>query len=228
MKNTRINRVIIRKVATALGELNNRVVFVGGAAVSLYVNDPAADDVRPTQDVDISLEITSLTDLEKFREAIVERGFTQSHEDQVVCRFRYEDVIVDVMSTQSVGWASSNRWFQPGFKYLETTDIDGISINILSFPYFLATKFEAYYNRGRSDPLTSKDYEDIVYLIDFVENIPDLVRNSPLDVKDFLLKWFDKIRSDDRLQEAILAQLYYETQEERFEMIMDKLHATVS
>ncbi len=44
--NTLINREVIKKVALALGELNNDVVYVGGATVGLYINNPAADDVR--------------------------------------------------------------------------------------------------------------------------------------------------------------------------------------
>lgn len=52
LKNTFINSAITLKIAHALGELNERAVFVGGAVVSLYVDDPAADDVRPTQDID--------------------------------------------------------------------------------------------------------------------------------------------------------------------------------
>lgn len=60
LKNTQINRLATKKVATALGELNEQVVYVGGAVVSLYIDDPAAEDVRPTKDVDISLEIVSL------------------------------------------------------------------------------------------------------------------------------------------------------------------------
>jgi hypothetical protein len=61
LKNTAINIGIIRKIAKALGELNDRVVYVGGAVVSLYINDPAAEDIRPTKDIDISLEILTLS-----------------------------------------------------------------------------------------------------------------------------------------------------------------------
>ena len=46
--NTILNREAIRKIAIALGDMNEQVVFVGGATIGLYINDPAADDVRPT------------------------------------------------------------------------------------------------------------------------------------------------------------------------------------
>ena len=53
MKNNQINIGVIKKIASALGELNVKVVYVGGAVVSLYVNDPAADEVRPTLDIGV-------------------------------------------------------------------------------------------------------------------------------------------------------------------------------
>ena len=50
MKNKTINLAVVKKVATALSELNEHVAYVGGAIVSIYADDPAADDVRPTKD----------------------------------------------------------------------------------------------------------------------------------------------------------------------------------
>ncbi len=68
LKNTKINRAVTRKIATALGPLNEKVVYVGGAVVSLYIDDPSADDVRPTKDLDLTMEIASLGELESLRE----------------------------------------------------------------------------------------------------------------------------------------------------------------
>ena len=60
MKNTLINREATIKVAKALGDLNSEVVFVGGAMISLYIDDPAAEDIRPTKDIDLTFQITTL------------------------------------------------------------------------------------------------------------------------------------------------------------------------
>ena len=65
MKNTLINKQAIKIIAGALGELNAQVVFVGGAVVSLYIDDTSAEDVRPTKDIDISLKIASSSALKK-------------------------------------------------------------------------------------------------------------------------------------------------------------------
>lgn len=54
-----INLVRLRAVANALSELNEKVVFVGGATISLYADDPAAVESRPTDDIDVVVEVTT-------------------------------------------------------------------------------------------------------------------------------------------------------------------------
>jgi len=63
--------------------------------VSLYIDDTSAEDVRPTKDIDITMEIASLGELEKIREELIQKGFYQTSEDNVICRFRYEDIKVE-------------------------------------------------------------------------------------------------------------------------------------
>ncbi|MTI30705.1 hypothetical protein [Xanthovirga aplysinae] len=223
MKNSVINKKVIKKVATALKELNEKVVYVGGAVVSMYIDDPAADYVRPTKDVDISLEIVSIFELEQIRQDLNRRGFYQSSEDDVICRFRYDDVKVDVMSTKKIGWAPANPWFAPGFVNKEAVEVDDIKIYILSLPYYLATKFVAFNSRGGSDPRMSHDFEDITYILDNQTKLVEIISLAPSDVLKFLRGEFNAILKSDMLQEAIQANLYYETQAQRFDGIIQKL-----
>lgn len=227
MKNTTINLGVIRRISQALGALNEKVVYVGGAVVSLYVNDPAADDVRPTKDVDIFLQIASLTALENLRQDLTSKGFRQTSEDDVICRFRYDDIRVDVMATRPIGWAPANPWFEPGFAHLETRTIEGQTIRLLSLPYFLSTKFAAFKDRGSKDPRTSHDLEDITYILDNRIDLVEEISKAQGDVSSFLKKAFHEISSDSVMREAIMANLYYETQAERFKMIIDKLKQIV-
>lgn len=227
MKNATINKGIIKKIAQALGELNDQVVYVGGATVGLYINDPAADDVRPTKDVDISLSIATLGELEQMRESLNKKGFIQSAEDNVICRFRYEDVKVDVMNTKAIGWAPANEWFASAFAKKEKIEIDGKSIQILPLPYFLASKFAAYNSRGNNEPRTSHDFEDIVYVLDNRIDLAEQLRHVPKDVSLFLLSELNNILIDGKKQEAILGNLYFETRDVRFSLIIEKLKAIV-
>jgi len=223
MKNAIINRGVIKKIAIALDELNEQVVYVGGAVVGLYINDPAAEDVRPTKDVDISLSVASIGKLEYVREELNKKGFVQTAEDNVICRFRFEDIIVDVMNTKSIGWAPANPWFAPGFDVKETVEIEEQKIYILPLPYFLATKFAAYNDRGNNEPRMSSDFEDIVYVLDNRVDIVEQILNSPNDVKHYLKEEFMKVLGDSVKQEAIIGNLFYENRDERFQIILEKL-----
>ncbi len=223
MKNTIINRKVIQKVANALGDLNNQVIYVGGATVSLYCNDPAADDVRPTKDIDISIKVASLAHLEEIREELVKKGFKQSADLDVICRFKLDDILVDVMATKPVGWAPANPWFEEGFNNLQKIDIDGTIIQIMPLTYFLASKFTAHLDRGGTDPRFSHDFEDITYILDNRTDWHKIIKEETGNVKTFLLQQLQEIKENHKLQEAILANLYYETQEDRFQKIMDKI-----
>lgn len=225
MKNTIINRIIIQRVAQALGELNNEVIYVGGATVSLYVNDPAADDVRPTKDIDISIKIVSITHLEEIREKLVAKGFKQSADLGVICRFKLDDILVDVMGTTPVGWAPTNPWFELGFENKEQINIEESVINIMPLPYFLASKFVAHADRGGNDPRMSHDFEDIVYILDNHTDWHEIVNNADTKVKTYLLEQFQNILHSNRMQEAIIGNLYYETQDMRYKLIIEKIQS---
>jgi Nucleotidyl transferase AbiEii toxin, Type IV TA system len=217
----------IEKVAIALGELNKEVVFVGGAVVSLCVNDTPVDEFRPTKDIDITFRIVSFAKLEKLREELVSKGFKQNIFEEVICRFQLEDILVDVMSTHAIAWAPANRWFEEGFNHLIQMQIGTQVINLLSLPFFLATKFDAHADRGGQDARMSKDFEDIIYLLNHVSNLETHISDAPSNVKDYLKSEFADILKNDVKQEAILANMPYNFQMERYESIMGKLSSIV-
>jgi hypothetical protein len=48
MDNKIINIGVVAEVAKALKELKSQMIFVGGSVISLYTDDVAADEIRPT------------------------------------------------------------------------------------------------------------------------------------------------------------------------------------
>ena len=211
------------KVAKALGELNQEVVFVGGAMVSLYIDDKAAEDIRPTKDIDLTFQITTASKLEVLREKLNEKGFIQSHEDGVICRFRYDDIKVDVMSTQTVGWAPSNKWFAPGFSKAHNPGFEELEIKILPLPYFLASKMVAFFDRGVNDLYASHDFEDIVYLFNYTSSIVKQILDSEQDVANYLKKCALKILENDKILAAIPGHLYFDNADVRMEIIKARM-----
>ncbi|CAN5580342.1 hypothetical protein BH10BAC5_BH10BAC5_20410 [soil metagenome] len=227
MSNQTNNIQEIIKIAKALQEINERTLFVGGTVVSIYADDPAADDVRPTKDVDITLQILTVGELEQLRQDLISKGFEQSAEESVICRFLYNGTKVDVMSTKEIDWAPSDKWFDPGFKRSQKINDGDIEIRILPLPYFLASKFNAFHERGLSDPRTSHDFEDITYILDNRIDLAESILSSPIDVKIFIQSEFKKILEQDNLKEAIIGNLYFATQDERLHLIFDKLNKVV-
>lgn len=222
LKNKTINLGVLKKVAHALGDLNQQVAYVGGATVSIYADDPAADDVRPTKDVDIILKIVSFGELTALQEKLGQKGIHPDPESKVICRFKYDDVLIDVMSTKEVGWAPSDPWFEPGFRALVTYELDEqTAINIFPLAYFLATKFSAFRDRG-GDPRTSKDFEDIVSVLDNRLNVVNEIRHSPAEVYEFLKRELRELLRDE-MNEGLSSHLSPFAEEDRLVMLKEKI-----
>jgi predicted nucleotidyltransferase len=145
------NRDDIIHVAKALEGGVDEMIFVGASVMSLYVTQSGSSYVRQTFDVDVVLHMASKLNAESIRRLLITRGFKQSSEDSVICRFRLNDIIVDVLSTVENGWIPSNRWFLPGLEHAIEVDCEGTRIKILSLPYFIAAKWDAFQSRGGGD-----------------------------------------------------------------------------
>jgi hypothetical protein len=57
-----LNIQLIATVAKRLGNLREKVVFVGGCATGLFITDPAMPEVRVTKDVDVIIDIATRTE----------------------------------------------------------------------------------------------------------------------------------------------------------------------
>jgi hypothetical protein len=77
----------IKAVYKALEELAGEVVFVGGATVSLYADRPAAE-IRPTDDVDILIELMNYSGYVVIEEKLRSKGFANDVESGIICRYR--------------------------------------------------------------------------------------------------------------------------------------------
>jgi predicted nucleotidyltransferase len=61
----------------------------------------------------------------------------------------------------------SNRWYRAAMETSVTTKTEAdLEIRIVTAPYFLATKLDAFRGRGKGDYFGSNDLEDIVAVVD--------------------------------------------------------------
>lgn len=87
-----VNIQAVQLVATGLRELRDKVVFVGGAIISLYADDPGADIPRPTADIDLVIALSGYGALAHLEARLAELGFHHSPEDDIICRYRHQGV----------------------------------------------------------------------------------------------------------------------------------------
>src|SRR5476651_1529369 len=97
-KNARVtsNLAMLEIAAKKLGKLNDKVVYLGGCATALLINDPLSLDIRTTRDVDCIIDIISRGEYYKFEKELREIGFKEGN---IICRWLYDDIILDVMPT---------------------------------------------------------------------------------------------------------------------------------
>jgi predicted nucleotidyltransferase len=205
---TSLEMIVI--VARRLGTLRDEVAFLGGATTSFLITDPAYPQVRPTLDVDVIVEIASRMEYYKLEERLRRLGFIQAiGEDDPICRWMVEGVKIDVMPTEPSILGFSNRWYADALKYPETRNIaDDLYIRLVTAPYFLATKMEAFLGRGKGDYLASHDMEDIVTLIDGRGEIIDEIGSSDPELKVYLAERFSDLLNDGAFYDALPGYLY--------------------
>lgn len=202
----------IKAVYLALEELGDDVLFVGGATVSLYTDRPA-EEIRPTDDVDILIELAHYKEYAAIEEKLRKKGFTNDTESGVICRYKVQGIVVDVMPTSEAILGFSNRWYAEGFHQSINISLDeSIIIRIFHPVYFLATKLEAFKSRGGADGRLSTDFEDIIYLLNNRKAIwTELVQTTGA-IRIYLMNEFKQLISHRYIDEWISSHLAYSDQ----------------
>ena len=227
MENKVINLHVVAEIAKALKELKKQIVFVGGAVVSLYTDDPAADEIRPTKDVDLTLHIVNLNHWEAIIERLGKLGFNPDPYGQAICSFKYKDIPVDVMATEDGPFGPANRWYKVGFGNIQIASALDQEIQIFSAPCYLATKFEAFKNRG-SDYRSSHDIEDIIYILDNRINIVSEIQKDNPIVRDFIKSQLQLIKEKGLLQEVLVSHIHPIMLDERMPLVVAKIEAILN
>lgn len=199
------NYEMLKFTCEKLEELTSEVVFVGGATTCLYVDEEIADEIRPTEDVDCTIEITNKTEYDKFQLRLRTKGFSHdTSKGAPVCRFKYHDLLVlDVMPNDASILGFSNSWYKEGILNKASKKIADKELFVFSLPYFLASKFEAYQGRGKNDPRYSSDLEDIILVIDGIRDFDISKYNLNKKLKEYLSEMAQLCLNDKFLIEAI-------------------------
>ena len=183
---------LLEQVACVLEPIRETFVFTGGATIGLYVDEVARADLRPTDDVDCVVEITSRAKYYQLATKLRELGLEESNKPNVpLCRWQYQGINIDIMPCDERVLGFSNRWYAPGIKSAMDYQLPSNRIiKIFSPVYFLASKIEAFRGRGEGSFYWSTDIEDIITLLDGCSSLFVDVKNAEVEVKEFLQQWF--------------------------------------
>lgn len=111
------NIELLVRVAEALGELRERLVFVGGTATALLITDPAAAEARVTADVDAIVAIVSLAAYHRLGDELRARGFSQTlAEGEPPYRWTIAGMKLDVMPLEAAVLGFSNKWYESAMR----------------------------------------------------------------------------------------------------------------
>lgn len=194
-------------VLLAIGKLSEQLVFTGGAVVELYLENPA--QMRPTKDIDCILAVNTLVQYHAFEEVLFEQGFENagfSEPGSPICRYKYKDILLDIMPTNKAVLGFTNRWFKEAFDNPISISLpSGRHVRLASLPYMLAIKLEAMINRANSDFRTSRDLEDLVLLFDGRKNSKDQIEKAPKSVRHYIQNTLTDLLENSNFLEAIRA-----------------------
>ena len=206
--NHQINISRIKAVATILSDLQEEIVFVGGATISLYAFQPELTTIRVTDDVDVVLELISTTEFYRLQERLLSLGFKHDRNAPIISRYLYQGLKIDFMPTDPAILGFTNRWYHEGIQRKMKVYLDANTpIYIFSAPYFLASKMEAFLGRGKGDLFASHDLEDMIYLLDHRPEIKEEIINSPEIVRIYLLDHFRKLLKQPLFEEAVIGHV---------------------
>jgi hypothetical protein len=177
-------------VARVLNRLPQPVVYTGGATVPLYLDALSARDMRPTDDVDCVVEVTSQREYYQLSATLRELGLSEDTSPGApLCRWLCNGVKLDVMPINPEVLGFGNQWYKQGVA--ESIDFvlpNRMKIKIFTIVYLLASKIEVFGSRGRNQFYFSKDFEDIT-LFNGCPNLIGGITTSELEVRTFIIEW---------------------------------------
>jgi len=216
------NILSLELAAKTLEPLLSELILVGGCAVGLLITDRARPPIRHTLDVDLLTEVTPLSNYYALCDSLRSLGFVESQD--VICRWRKDELIIDVMPTDAKVLGFTNSWYELTAKMPTTTELpSGIQIRHITAPLLIATKIESFYGRGNGNYL-HHDIEDIINLVDGRPELLIEIQEAPSNVREYIEEEIDYFLADKTFVDTIQMHLHpTQEEQERRSIILDRL-----
>lgn len=199
------NLSLLEDAVHKLAPFLNEIVFVGGITLGLLITDKAAAPIRGTNDVDVIAEIVTYADYIVFSERLRNAHFTEDDgEKPLTCRWHHGELTVDVLALNEEVLGFSNIWYESALRHaFPVTLPSGQSIRVITAPFFLGTKMEAFRGRGKMDFQASHDLEDFAAVIEGRDSLLQEVADSPQELRRYLAEAARSLLAEPRFLDVL-------------------------
>ncbi len=204
------NLPLLEEAAAKLKPLLDEIVFVGGVTLGLLITDSAGAGIRGTNDVDVVAEILTYPDYILFSDRLLQAGFVEhSGEKPLACRWRHDSLILDVLPLDEKVLGYTNIWYRSALSTAQKVKLpSGTSIQVITAPFFLGTKMEAFRGRGKNDFIESHDIEDFIAVIDGREAIVEEIAAASLELRQYLAEAARILLQEPRFRDVLPGFIY--------------------
>jgi len=124
--------------------------------------------------------------------------------------------------TRILGFA--NRWYPLAMESAQVVILpSGTTIRLIASPVFVATKFEAFADRGQADLLGSHDLEDIVNVLDGRPEIVEEIAASPVELQRYLADWCGALLATPNFMDTMQSMVFPdESLAERVQLLVER------
>jgi predicted nucleotidyltransferase len=198
----------LRSIADRLDELRIPYAFVGGSIVNLLLDHPELSPARPTDDVDVILEVATSGKYAAIEARLRKIGFEHDiRQGAPICRWVLGNLTVDIMPTRGAFMGLNTTWFEEALNTAVDIEIAHTHLKVISPVAFLATKYAAFLDRGESNYYASADLEDLVAVIDGRENIVAELQTATEGLRRYLVNAVEALLRTPDFDEALPGHL---------------------
>lgn len=198
----------LRTVADRLDQLGLSYAFIGGSIVNLLLDRPDFAPARPTDDVDVILEVLTSERYSSVEHRIRGLGFNHDVSPGAPrCRWVLGEITVDIMPTDGAALGLNPAWLKEALATATEQEFAPTRLRLVSAPAFLATKHVAFLDRGAGDYYGSHDLEDFITVIDGREAIIQEIDAAPAELRRYLITAIAQLMTGTAFGEALTGQL---------------------
>ena len=203
-----VNIGALRAVSARLEKLGIKYAFTGGSVINLLLDKPDLSPARPTDDVDVIIELLSELRYSDLEEKLRSIGFAHDmSEGAPKCRWTLGSLRVDIMPTHGEGIGLNTKWFSEALDTSNYVSYSHTRLPIVSPIGLLVTKYLTFTERGEGDYYGSHDLEDFITVIDGRQDIIQEVDAARIELRNYLIEGIRNLLAKEEFVEALVGFL---------------------